>query len=133
MAEPARKFDDEDIIPEDAVVGVGTYQNVDTGRVLHKDKYGPLPPSGTSKRYIKLSDDPVYGMSEEEAAAHREETAQHTSHEEPATSRQVKTGEIGQPGTYECVKCPQNRITLKHEGHLPPCSACEGTEWRRVG
>jgi len=133
MAEPARKFNPEDILPEDAVVGPGTFQNVDNGRVLHKTHYGPLPPSGESKRYVKLSDDPTYGMSKEEAAKFREEMqheAERTSYEKPATSGMVHTGEIVAAGTYKCTNCG-NEIHFKHEGHIPPCSQCTHTEWRR--
>lgn len=129
MAEPARKWEPEDILPEDAVVGPGTYQNVDTGRIIHKDKYGPIPPSGESKRYIKLSDDPTYGMSEEEARAHREMAArEETSHEHPAHGK-VRTGEIAAEGTYRCTNCG-NEITFDRPGHVPPCSVCTNTEWR---
>lgn len=135
MAEPARKYPPEDILPEDAVLGPGTYQNVDTGRLVRKDRFGPLPPSGKSKRYVMLSDDPTYGLSPDEARAHREEVSAEdaaTSYEEPTESRIVRTGEIASPGTYECTK-DRNRITLKHEGHMPPCSVDGNTEWRRVG
>jgi len=134
MAEPARKYEpDEDILPEDAVVGPGAYKNVDTGRIIHKDRVGPIPPSGQSKRYVKLSDDPTYGMSAEEAAAHRNQVQsaeEGTSYEHPAEQRMVKTGMIVDTGTYKCTNCG-NEITFKHEGHLPPCSVCAQTEWRR--
>lgn len=132
MAQRQRKFEPDDIIPEDAVLGPGTFQNVDTGRVLHKHRFGPLPPSGGSKRYVKLSDDPFFGMSPEEAErAHAEAEREGTSHEHPASGR-VKTGEIGKAGTYRCTKCG-NEIQLKHEGHLPPCSVCTNDEWRSTG
>ncbi|HEY3377369.1 MAG TPA: hypothetical protein VGL77_07725 [Armatimonadota bacterium] len=131
MAEPARKHREDDIIPEDAVLGPGTFQNVDTGRIVHKDHTGPIPPSGQSKRYVKLSDDPTFGLSEEEARAHRAASGHRgTSHEHPATSRMVHTGEIAAAGTYKCTNCG-NEITFKDEGHVPPCSACTHTEWRR--
>lgn len=134
MAEPMRKYRDEDIISEDAVLGPGTFQNVDNGRVVHKDHYGPLPPSGQSKRYIKLSDDPTYGMSESDARAHREgvqSEERSTSYEQPSHSRVVHTGEITNAGTYKCTKCG-NEITFKNEGHVPPCSVCTNTEWKRA-
>lgn len=133
MAEPARKYEPEDILPEDAVVGPGTFQNVDTGRIVHKDHYGPIPPSGQSKRYIKLSDDPTYGLSPDEAKAHRagvQAESEATSYEHPSTSGRVKTGEIAATGTYKCTKCG-NEITFKDEGHVPPCSVCTNTEWQR--
>lgn len=131
MAEPARKHELEDILPEDAVVGPGTYRNVDTGRTIHKDHVGPIPPSGTSKRYVKVSDDPTYGMSEEEATRHRHDTERReTSYEHPSTSRMIHTGEIASVGTYKCTNCG-NEITFKESGHVPPCSVCAKTEWRR--
>ena len=132
MAEPARKqYREEDILPEDAVMGAGTFQNVDTGRIVHKDHYGPIPPSGESKRYVKLSDDPTYGMSEEEARAHREAAVRkETSHEHPVTSGKVRTGEIASTGTYACTRCG-NEITFKEPGHVPPCSVCTNTEWKK--
>ncbi len=74
MAEPAWKYEPDGILPMDAVVGPGTYQNVDTGHIIHTDRVGPLPSSGESTRYIMLSDDPCYGMSEEEVKAQREKT-----------------------------------------------------------
>ena len=132
MAEPARKYTQDDILPEDAVLGPGTFRNVDTGRVVHKDHFGPIPPSGGSKRYIKLSDDPTYGMSPEEAGAHRQAAEKAaTSHENPAETRVVKTGEIAQTGTYRCTRCG-NEITFRDPGHVPPCSVCTNTEWQRV-
>ncbi len=134
MAEPARKFEpEEDILPVDAVLGPGTYKNVDTGRIVRKDRHGPLPPSGDSKRYIKLSSDPTFGLNEDDARAHREsvKAAEHsTSHEHPATTSVVHTGEIVMPGAYKCTNCG-NEITFKHEGHIPPCTVCSHTEWRR--
>ncbi|HEX2948977.1 MAG TPA: hypothetical protein VHV83_05330 [Armatimonadota bacterium] len=131
MGEPARKHHEEDILPEDAVLGPGTFKNVDTGRIVRKDHYGPIPPSGQSKRYIKLSDDPTYGLSEEEARGHREEAEQKTtSYEHPTKATVVKTGEIAGTGTYKCTRCG-NEITFKDEGHVPPCSVCTNTEWRR--
>jgi len=131
MAEPARKFEEEDILPVDAVVGPGAFQNVDNGRIVHKEHYGPLPPSGQSKRYIKLSDDPTFGMSEEEARAHRAQMAgSETSHEHPGVEM-VKTGEIAQQGNYRCTHCG-NEIHFHKPGHVPPCSVCTHTEWRRA-
>jgi RNA polymerase-binding transcription factor DksA len=133
MAEPARKYDPEDIIPEDAVLGPGTYQNVDTGRIIHKSRYGPLPPSGTSKRYVKISDDPTHGMSEEEARQHREDeqaSREATSYEHPSGASTVKTGEVVSSGTYRCTRCG-NEIEFKDEGHVPPCSVCTNTTWKR--
>lgn len=131
MAEPVRKHRDEDILPEDAVVGEGTFQNVDNGRIVRKDHYGPLPPSGHSKRYIKISDDPTYGLSEEDAKEHRAEAHEKgTSYEEPSHGRKVKTGEIVASGTLKCTRCG-NEITFKDEGHVPPCSVCTNTEWQR--
>lgn len=119
-------------MPEDAVLGPGTYQNVDNGRVIHKDKYGPLPPSGESKRYIKLSDDPTYGMSEEQLQKHCERMEHpETSHAHPSHARRVKTGEVAEAGSYTCARCG-NEITFKEPGHVPPCSVCTGTEWKRA-
>ena len=131
MSEPARKFSEEDILPEDAVLGPGTFQNVDNGRVVRKDHYGPIPPSGPSKRYVKLSDDPTFGLNPDEAKAHRDEAHRKaTSHEHPSKSSVVKTGEIASAGTFKCTRCG-NEITFKDEGHVPPCSVCTNTEWRR--
>ena len=131
MAEPARKYEPEDILPEDAVVGPGTFQNVDTGRIVHKHEVGPIPPSGKSKRYIQLSDDPTYGMSDEEKRTYTAEMNRtETSYEHPAESRMVKTGEIVDKGTYRCTNCG-NEIHFAERGHVPPCSVCTHTEWRR--
>lgn len=132
MAEPARKWGEpEDILPEDAVVGPGTYRNVDNGRIIHKDKYGPIPPSGESKRYVKLSDDPMFEMSEEEMAKHREKMAhRETSYEHPGHGM-LKTGEVAAPGTYRCTNCG-NEISFNEEGRVPPCSVCTHTEWKGV-
>jgi hypothetical protein len=134
MAEPARKYDEDDVLPLDAVVGPGTYQNVDNGRIIHKDHFGPLPPSGESKRYIMLSDDPTYGMTDEEAQAHRDRVAgrdEGTSYEHPAEYGIVKTGEVAAEGTYKCTRCG-NEITFKDEGRVPPCSVCTNTTWKHV-
>ncbi len=134
MAEPVRKYHEEDVLPEDAVVGPGTYRNVDTGRIVHKDRLGPIPPSGQSKRYIKLSDDPTYGLSESEAQRHRAQARgaeAETSYEHPSTERTVKTGEIVATGTYRCTNCG-NTVTFKESGHMPPCSVCAHTEWTRA-
>ena len=131
MGEPARKFREDEILPEDAVVGPGTFQNVDNGRIVHKDHFGPIPPSGTSKRYVKLSDEPTFGMSAEDAQAHREKAAHHaTSYEHPGKGT-VHTGEVAATGTYKCTNCG-NEITFKDEGRVPPCSVCTHTEWNRI-
>lgn len=131
MAEPARKHEPEDILPEDAVVGPGTFKNVDNGRIIHKYHFGPIPPSGESKRYVMLSDDPAYGMTPEEAKRHREAAeGPPTSHEQPSEARMVHTGEIVDTGKYRCTNCG-NEVTFKHEGHMPPCSVCAHTEWKR--
>jgi|GEM_PF-2440226 len=69
-------------------------------------------------------------MSEEEAR--RRETAgrEETSHEHLA-SGMVKTGEIAAEGTYRCTNCG-NEISFDRPGHVPPCSVCTHTEWKRV-
>lgn len=136
MAEPerARKFEESEILPEDAVVGPGTFQNVDNGRIVRKDHFGPIPPSGQSKRYVMLSNDPTHGLSEEEASAHRNQVRQDetaTSYESPSTGRTVHTGEVASGGHYKCTECG-NEINMHGEGRVPPCSVCKHTEWRRA-
>ncbi len=41
------------------------------------------------------------------------------------------TGEITGPGTLVCTTCGKE-IHFQKTGHIPPCSGCHGTEYRRA-
>ncbi|WP_177419395.1 zinc ribbon-containing protein [endosymbiont of Lamellibrachia barhami] len=42
------------------------------------------------------------------------------------------TGEVTGPGTLICSSCGKE-MHFKKTGHIPPCSGCHGTEFRRAG
>jgi hypothetical protein len=42
-----------------------------------------------------------------------------------------QTGEMVHSGTFECIGCGE-RVVLETPAHLPPCSKCMKTEFRRV-
>ena len=41
-----------------------------------------------------------------------------------------RTGEVTGPGTLVCTECGKE-IHFKKPGHIPPCTGCKGTEFRR--
>jgi len=41
------------------------------------------------------------------------------------------TGEVTGPGTLSCTSCGKE-IHFHKTGHIPPCAACHGTEYRRT-
>ncbi len=41
-----------------------------------------------------------------------------------------KTGEITTAGSLTCLKCDK-KLQLKKTGHVPPCPACKGTEFKK--
>ena len=45
---------------------------------------------------------------------------------------QYRTGEITGPGTLVCAGCGKE-LHFHKAGHIPPCSQCRGTVYRRVG
>jgi len=50
-------------------------------------------------------------------------------------ARQVSlyhTGEITGPGVLVCTSCSKE-IHFRKTGHIPPCAACRGTEYKRAG
>jgi rubrerythrin len=121
------KASEEEIYRTGEIIGPGTYKSVKSGKIVHKEKVGPIPPSGDEIEYTKLSDDPHFQLSEEEI---QERQKGETSHEAPAT-RHAKTGEIVAPGTWRCQSCGYE-ITFKEEGHLPPCPRDTGTNFEHV-
>ncbi|MBT3062133.1 MAG: zinc ribbon-containing protein [Candidatus Thiodiazotropha sp.] len=41
------------------------------------------------------------------------------------------TGEVTGPGTLVCTRCDKE-MHFKKTGHIPPCSGCKGTEFKRA-
>ncbi|MES9970911.1 MAG: zinc ribbon-containing protein [Candidatus Thiodiazotropha sp.] len=41
------------------------------------------------------------------------------------------TGEVTGPGTLVCTGC-NKEMHFKKTGHIPPCSGCKGTEFKRI-
>ncbi|MGD8912355.1 MAG: zinc ribbon-containing protein [Candidatus Thiodiazotropha sp.] len=41
------------------------------------------------------------------------------------------TGEVTGPGTLVCTQCGKE-LHFKKTGHIPPCSGCKGTEFKRT-
>jgi len=41
-----------------------------------------------------------------------------------------KTGQVTSAGSLTCLKC-KKKIHLKKTGHVPPCPACSGTEFKK--
>ena len=52
--------------------------------------------------------------------------ALHTLGDKTKQSLTYKTGEITSAGTLTCQSCEQ-KVHLKHTGHVPPCPKCKGT------
>jgi ElaB/YqjD/DUF883 family membrane-anchored ribosome-binding protein len=46
-------------------------------------------------------------------------------------SSRYHTGEVTGPGTLICTQC-NKEMHFKKTGHIPPCSGCKGTEFKRT-